>query len=84
VATQRGAIVIRIKKIAEDLYTATVTPPEVEAEWSTKEPLMGRELTRAMQEIGCHQIDIDDAISDQDPRWIEKLRGPHLLPRRTA
>jgi hypothetical protein len=79
--------VIRVKKISEDLYTATVTlpdMPEVRAEWSTKEPLMGRELTRALREIGCHQIDIDDAISDQDPRWIEKLRGPHLPPRRTA
>ena len=75
---------IKVKKISDDLYLARVILPDmpaVKAEWSTTEPATGQELTRALLEIGCHQIDIHDAMSAQDPQWIEKLRGPDLPPR---
>lgn len=71
---------ISVTKVADDLYTANATPPEVEEQWSTVEPMHGRELTRELTERGAHQTDIGDAMYRQDPLWIEKLRGPYVPP----
>ena len=74
---------ISVTKIADDLYMAVATPPDVEEEWSTPEPFRGRQLTRELLERGAHQTDIGDAMYRQDPLWVEKLRDPYIPPRST-
>src|SRR5690348_10315610 len=44
----------------------------VKAEWSTAAPLTAFELVNELLKRGCHQVDIAEAISEQDPHWIEK------------
>lgn len=62
-----------IKKVAENLYEALVTPPHAKRTWSTATPLPGRSLTEQLLSLGCQQTDIGDALYEQDPKWIEKL-----------
>ena len=64
---------LTIKKVAQNLYEATVTPPHTKRDWSTAAPLPGRSLTEQLLSLGCHQTDIGDAMYEQDPKWIEKL-----------
>jgi hypothetical protein len=68
---------IKVTKISDDLYTATATPPEVQEEWSTIEPLSARRLIKELSNRGGHSTDIADAMNEQDPAWIEKSRGPY-------
>ena len=69
---------ITVKKVADDLYTVSATPPDVEEVWSPAVPLHGRQLTRELIKRGCHQQDVGDAMYEQDSLWIEKLRGPDI------
>lgn len=62
-----------IKKVAENLYEAIVTPPHAKKSWSTTAPLPGLSLTNELLRLGCHQTDIGDAMCEQDPKWINKL-----------
>ena len=71
---------IRVKKVSDDLYLVSATPPDVDEEWSPTEQLSGRELTRILIEKGGHQQDIGDAMYDADPMWVEKLRDPYIPP----
>jgi len=76
---------IKVTKVSEDLYLASLTLPDVpnvKEEWSTTEPLHGRQLTRELLDRGCHQTDIGDALYEQDPKWVEKLQGPYIPPSR--
>jgi hypothetical protein len=68
---------LEVKKIAEDLYVAIATPPEVREEWSTTEPLSANKLIKQLDNRGCHSADIGDAMYHQDPEWIEKAQGPY-------
>ena len=64
-----------MNKVSEDLYSAELTLPDMKAvkdEWSTSAPLSASELVNELLSKGCHPIDIADAISEQDPKWMEK------------
>jgi hypothetical protein len=69
--------VLSVKKVAEDLFEAAATPPEVNVAWSTSEPVSARKLVKQLTDKGCHTIDIADALNEQDPMWIEKARGAY-------
>ncbi len=66
---------ITVRKIEDDLYFVSASPPDADKEWSPAEPRSGREVTKVLQELGCHQMDIADAMNEADPKWIEKLLG---------
>jgi hypothetical protein len=48
--------------------------PAVKEAWSTNEALTGLQLTNELVARGCHQVDIGDAMYEQDPLWVEKLQ----------
>ena len=64
---------LNVRKTDDGLYEATATPPHVKSAWSTAEPLPARRLVEELKARGCHQRDIGDALSEQDPKWLEKL-----------
>lgn len=68
---------LEVKKIAEDLYIAIATPPQVNEVWFTPDPLSARKLIKQLGNRGAHSTDIADAMNQQDPEWIEKERGPY-------
>jgi hypothetical protein len=68
---------LAVKKIAEDLFEAAATLPEVNRAWSTSEPISARRLVKQLTDRGCHIVDIADALNEQDPMWIEKAEGPY-------
>ena len=72
-----GELMLEVKKIAEDLYVAIATPPEVDEVWFTPEPLSARRLIKQLSNRGGHSTDIADAMNQQDPQWIEKAQGPY-------
>jgi hypothetical protein len=69
--------VLRVKKVAEDLYEVVATPPEIDEAWSTPEPMSARKLLTELIDRGCHSIDVADALNEQDPGWIAKASGPY-------
>jgi hypothetical protein len=85
---------IRVKKLGEDLYTAELLVPDMDAvrePWATPEPMRGRELTLELLAPGCHQTAVGDAMSLADPQWaasrhavllIQKLQGQTFDPSR--
>jgi hypothetical protein len=62
-----------VRKEANGLYEAKATPPHVENNWSTTEPIPARRLIEELRARGCHQTDIGDALYEQDPERLEKL-----------
>lgn len=68
---------LRIRRLADDLYMAEATPPEVDETWATLEPMSAHRLLKQLADRGCHTIDIADALNEQDPHWIEKATGPY-------
>jgi hypothetical protein len=63
---------IRIKKVAEKLYSAKLKLPDmpaVTAEWSTPFPMRVDQLIEELVKRGAHQIDIGDAFYAADPHW---------------
>jgi cell division septation protein DedD len=71
---------IRVRKVSDDLYVADLTLPDlpnVQEEWSTKEPISGHHLVRELVDRGCHSSDIGAAIYAVDAQWVEKLRGEY-------
>ena len=69
---------LEVKKVAEDLYVAIATPPEVNEAWFTVSPLSARKLIKELSDRGAHSTDIGDAMNQQDPAWIEKAKGPYI------
>lgn len=69
---------LAIKKISDDLYDLSLTPPDVEEAWSPQHPLTGQQLIRILADGGYHMRDIYDELCAQDPKWSEKLRGPQI------
>ena len=60
---------IDIKRVGSK-YTAEVTPPHGGGlRWSSTEPMGINQLVAKLQELGCHQTDIGDALSEADPEW---------------
>ncbi|MFC5864327.1 hypothetical protein ACFPT7_18620 [Acidicapsa dinghuensis] len=68
---------LEVKKIAEDLYIAIATPPEVDEEWFTPKALSAHQLIKELSNRGAHSTDIGDAMYQQDPAWLEKAQGPY-------
>lgn len=67
---------LEIKKVGEDLYLATATPPEVDQSWSTPEPLSARRLLKELIDVrGGHSSDIGAALYAADPEWMAKAKG---------
>ena len=71
---------ITVRKISDDTYEVSATPPHVQEAWSSTKPIHGHQLVRELIERGAHQQDIGDAIYEQDPRWVEKSRDPYIPP----
>jgi hypothetical protein len=69
--------VLQVKKVAQDLYEASATPPEIDEAWSTPEPMSARRLLTQLIDRGCHSIDAADVLNEQDPEWIAKAKGPY-------
>lgn len=64
---------IEIRRV-NDGYEARVTPPHGNGSaWETKGSLPIRELIAALEQLGCHQTDIGDALYDADPEWQIRL-----------
>jgi hypothetical protein len=66
---------IRIKKVSEDLYSAELTLPDIQAvqdEWSTPQPMSSDQLIEELLKRGAHQTDIGDAFYTADPSWLSK------------
>jgi hypothetical protein len=69
---------LEIKKVAEDLFLAIATPPEVDEAWSTPEPLSARRLLKELIDVrGGHSSDIGAALYAQDPEWADKAQGSY-------
>jgi hypothetical protein len=68
---------LEVKKLADDLYVAIATPPEVDEVWFTPEPLSARKLIKQLSNRGGHSTDIGDAMYQQDAEWLEKAQGPY-------
>lgn len=62
-----------IQKVGENLYEAKVTPPHSVNHWHTEHGLSVRELIEKLKELGCHQIDIGDALDRADTNWEDYL-----------
>jgi hypothetical protein len=57
-----------------DKYDVKVTPPHGRGTyWTSPEPLSGAEVVRRLEELGCHQTDIGDAMFEADPLWLNRL-----------
>jgi len=64
---------LTIKKLSNGLYKASASSPHLKISWATLQPIQARALIKELQERGCHQQDIGDAMYEQDPEWVEKL-----------
>ena len=40
------------------------------------EPLTAQEVVDRLEEQGCHSRDIDDALFEADPMWLNRLEHP--------
>jgi hypothetical protein len=69
-----------VRKISDDLYHLSLTPPDVEEDWSPDRALSGHELVRVLLDGEYHLRDIYDALDEQDPKWSEKARGSYISP----
>jgi hypothetical protein len=67
----RIQMTLTIRKVSDDLYTASATPPDVREEWSTNEPLTREQLTGELTARGAHQIDVADVIFEQEPLGVQ-------------
>ncbi len=66
-------MVIEIKKHA-DGYTAFVVQHHNDVEWATAEPMGEQDLRKKLYDLGCHPIDITEAILATDPERRRKFR----------
>lgn len=69
---------LAIKKVSDDSYQLFLSPPDVERDWSPPTPLSGRQIVQVLAQGGYHPVDVCDLMSEQDPNWSQKLRGPAL------
>ena len=69
-----GRMPIRVRKQG-DLYSATVTPPDADVEWSSPHPMSAQEVYNHLKGLGCHPVDIMDALHACDPDWGRRTPG---------
>lgn len=69
---------LTIKKISDDLYQLFLSPPDVERDWSPPKSLNGQQVMLVLAQGGYHPVDVCELMSEQDPNWSQKLRGPTL------
>jgi hypothetical protein len=53
-------------------YLASVSQPHGQR-WTATEPVSLHSLIVKLQDLGCHQTDIGDALSEADPDWQLRL-----------
>ena len=58
-----------------DSYSAKVTPPHADVEWASAHRMSAQQLYNALIELGCHPVDIMDALSECDPEWERREPG---------
>jgi hypothetical protein len=66
-------VALTIFRLGERLYIATVTPPHCKNERMSLQPIELRQLIAELEDIGCHQQDIGDALYEADPEWLDRL-----------
>jgi hypothetical protein len=64
-----------VRKIGEDLYEVTASPPHVDEAWSATGTIGARKLIDGLLGRGAHVVDVMDALYAQDPDWETKARG---------
>lgn len=64
---------INITKLANG-YAASLTSPSGEVQWSSDGPLDERTLRQTLLDLGCHAIDVGDALAKEDPEVRKALR----------
>lgn len=58
----------------DDKYDVIVSPPHAGGRhWRSSEPLTANQVVQKLEELGCHQTDIGDAMFDADPLWMNRL-----------
>jgi hypothetical protein len=76
--TRRTDMPIRITR-RDDKYDVKVTPPHGRGTyWSSPGPLTAQEVVDRLEELGCHQTDIGDAMFEADPMWLNRLKEGNL------
>jgi len=51
------------------MYSAEVTPPHCDISWTSPHPMSPQELYNKLLELGCHPVDVLDALTESDPDW---------------
>ena len=65
---------IQIDRV-DERYRARVSPPHGRGRrWETRRPLELEDLIAKLQELGCPQADIGDALHEADPEWEFRLK----------
>ena len=64
---------LKIRKLNDSRYEAEASPPHMREQWKTPKPYGLRELIKELEDKGCHQIDIGDALYEIDPNWPSHL-----------
>jgi hypothetical protein len=63
-----GFFSVQIWKIREGYYGARLMAPTL-PKWSNETGLPLPELVRELNKLGCHPVDIGDALHEMDPNW---------------
>lgn len=76
---------IKIRKVAEGLYSATVMPPN----GASLAPMHYSDLFQALRDLDCHVVDIVEAFLAADPevgtpKSIERVRRENMESGRHA
>jgi len=62
-----------VTKVSEAFYTAATTPPNSREVWNTAEPVRLHQLCQQLEALGCHQVEIGDAVDDADRKWFQHI-----------
>lgn len=64
---------IKIIRFVDSLYKVEVASRGAAAPKILFGPIGARELIDKLKSLGCHQVDIGDALYDCDPKWLDRL-----------
>jgi Family of unknown function (DUF6188) len=59
-------LTIMIRK-EDGLYSATATPPDSDADWTSSQPMTAKELFQSLVLVGCYPVDVWKAFQTCDP-----------------
>jgi len=65
---------ISIKKESSGYSAIVRATNSDEIVWQSKKPMSSSKLMEQLCNIGCHQVDVIDALSAADPQW-QKVGG---------